>query len=72
VIKDERVDWGSGKMAEMDVRSALRIERKLVKKALRKSGVDWPATGAETDGSPMSESVASCHMLTSELLREPK
>jgi len=58
-------------MAEMDARSELRMVRKLVKKALRKSEVDWPALGAETDKSPMSESLASCHVLTSELLREP-
>ena len=71
MIKDERVSWGSGKMAEMDVRSELRTERKVVKKILRNSGVDWPALGAETDKSPMSESLASCHALTSELRREP-
>ena len=67
MIKDERVSCGSGNIAEMDARSEFRTERKLVMKAWRKSGVDWPSLGAETDESPMSESLVSCRVLTSEL-----
>ena len=58
-------------MAEMDVRSELRMERNVVKKVLRKLGVDWPALGAETDKLPTSESLASCHVLTSNLEQAP-